>query len=318
MRHSRPVPRGERNTGRSQRLPAALTALVLAAALAGCSPGAVAAPPEAAAPTGGADTSSPAVSTPVPEVATPVPSSPAPATRHPAPAVAAPAPVPGTPSTGVAAQPEAQGRPLPKPGHVFIINLENKGYSKVWGAGSEAPYLSQTLRSQGVLLSEYYGTRTIPHPNYLAQISGQGPTPMTRDDCPTYCPVQADGNGRARPGEGHRLRVSGVGPHPRRAAQRGGQDLEGLHGGHGHALPASRYRAPRTITRGARRATSTPPGTTPSSTSSPSPRPRTARATWSTSAHCAGDLQSVATHAEPVLHHAQPLQRRPRQPLRRR
>ncbi len=77
-----------------------------------------------------------------------------------------------------------------KPGHVFVINLENKGYNKVWGAGSEAPYLSRTLRSQGVLLSQYYGIAHNSNPNYLAQISGQASNAMTRDDCPTYAAFQ--------------------------------------------------------------------------------------------------------------------------------
>ncbi|WP_427131220.1 alkaline phosphatase family protein [Pseudarthrobacter sp. S9] len=67
-----------------------------------------------------------------------------------------------------------------------MINLENKGYDKVWGAGSAAPYLSRTLRGKGVLLSEYYGIAHNSNPNYLAQISGQASNEMTRDDCPTY------------------------------------------------------------------------------------------------------------------------------------
>lgn len=72
------------------------------------------------------------------------------------------------------------------PGHIFVINLENKGYDEVWGPGSQAPYLSQTLRSQGVLLSQYYGTAHNSTPDYLAQISGQPANPMTQDDCPMF------------------------------------------------------------------------------------------------------------------------------------
>jgi hypothetical protein len=79
------------------------------------------------------------------------------------------------------------------PGHVFIINLENKGYEKAWGAGSAAPYLSTTLRNQGVLLSQYYGIAHHSNPNYLAQISGQASNAMTRDDCPTYAPFSQTG-----------------------------------------------------------------------------------------------------------------------------
>lgn len=42
---------------------------------------------------------------------------------------------------------------LPGAKHVFVINLENKGYDTTWGTGSAAPYLSTTLRNQGVLLN---------------------------------------------------------------------------------------------------------------------------------------------------------------------
>lgn len=80
-----------------------------------------------------------------------------------------------------------------KPGHVFVINLENKGYDAVWGSGSAAPYLSTTLRAQGVLLSQYYGIAHHSNPNYLAQISGQAANEMTRDDCPTYAPFTQTG-----------------------------------------------------------------------------------------------------------------------------
>jgi hypothetical protein len=80
-----------------------------------------------------------------------------------------------------------------KPGHVFVINLENKGYDKVWGAGSEAPYLSETLRDQGVLLAGYYGIAHHSLPNYLAQLSGQASNAMTRNDCPRYAPFNQTG-----------------------------------------------------------------------------------------------------------------------------
>jgi hypothetical protein len=102
-----------------------------------------------------------------------------------------------TPPTAGATPPTAGGTATAgtgsKPGHVFVINLENKGYNKVWGEGSEAPYLSQTLRSQGVLLSKYYGIAHNSNPNYLAQISGQASNAMTRDDCPTYAAFQLTG-----------------------------------------------------------------------------------------------------------------------------
>ncbi|NUS35460.1 MAG: phosphoesterase [Pseudarthrobacter sp.] len=83
---------------------------------------------------------------------------------------------------------EAQATPHPgrTPGHVFVINLENKGFDAAWGANSPAPYLSGTLRKQGVLLENYYGIAHNSLPNYLAQISGQPPNPSTKQDCHTY------------------------------------------------------------------------------------------------------------------------------------
>jgi hypothetical protein len=75
---------------------------------------------------------------------------------------------------------------LPPVGHVFVINLENKGFDTTFGAASPAPYLSGTLRGQGVLMTQYYGTAHNSLPNYIAQISGQGPNPQTQGDCPVY------------------------------------------------------------------------------------------------------------------------------------
>lgn len=82
---------------------------------------------------------------------------------------------------------------LPGAQHVFVINLENKGYDKTWGAGSAAPYLSTTLRNQGVLLNQYYGTAHNSQPNYVAEISGQGPNAQMQADCQTYSPFVQTG-----------------------------------------------------------------------------------------------------------------------------
>ncbi|MET7900622.1 alkaline phosphatase family protein [Streptomyces sp. NPDC005336] len=81
----------------------------------------------------------------------------------------------------------------PKAGHVFVINLENKGYDETWGPDSKAPYLSRTLRAQGVLLSQYYGIGHNSLGNYLAQISGQGPNADTQSDCQTFAPFVQTG-----------------------------------------------------------------------------------------------------------------------------
>lgn len=92
--------------------------------------------------------------------------------------------------------------------HVFVVNLENKGYDETFGPDSPAPYLSRTLRDRGQLLTQYYGTAHNSLPNYLAQVSGQGPNAQTQADCQTYsdfaqagtaAPQQAVGNGCVYP-----------------------------------------------------------------------------------------------------------------------
>jgi hypothetical protein len=93
--------------------------------------------------------------------------------------------------------------------HVFVINLENKGYDQTFGPSSPAPYLSHELRAKGQLLTQYHGTAHNSLPNYIAQISGQGPNPQTQGDCQVYSdfvaagtvePQQAVGDGCVYPG----------------------------------------------------------------------------------------------------------------------
>ncbi|WP_307423953.1 alkaline phosphatase family protein [Pseudarthrobacter defluvii] len=91
-----------------------------------------------------------------------------------------------TASASPAAKPADAAKPAGTPQHIFVINLENKGYSSVWGDNSSAPYLSGTLRKKGVLLKNYYGIAHNSLPNYLAQISGQRPNDSTELDCHTY------------------------------------------------------------------------------------------------------------------------------------
>jgi hypothetical protein len=70
--------------------------------------------------------------------------------------------------------------------HVFVIVLENEGFDVTFGPNSKAPYLSQTLTSQGVLLNQYYGTGHVSLDNYIAMLSGQAATPQTRNDCQVF------------------------------------------------------------------------------------------------------------------------------------
>jgi hypothetical protein len=88
---------------------------------------------------------------------------------------------------GFSAQaPASASAPASQVRHVFVINLENKGFDTTWSAASKAPYLSKTLRAQGRLLTQYFGIGHASLDNYIAQVSGQAPNLMTQFDCPVY------------------------------------------------------------------------------------------------------------------------------------
>jgi len=93
--------------------------------------------------------------------------------------------VPGG-SEGDGATAPALATTLPSVRHVFVVNIENKGFRTTWGAHSAAPYLAKTLRAKGRLLKQYYGTAHHSLGNYVAQISGQGPDSATQNDCRVY------------------------------------------------------------------------------------------------------------------------------------
>nr|WP_246299364.1 alkaline phosphatase family protein [Nocardioides panaciterrulae] len=121
------------------------------------------------------------------------------------PAVAAPHPgSPSAPRASGAPARAATARYVPPIRHVFVVNIENKGYDETWGPDSAAPYLARTLRRRGVLMNNYYGTAHNSQPNYVAQVSGQGPNPQMQGDCQvfstfvqtgTVAPGQAQGTG---------------------------------------------------------------------------------------------------------------------------
>ncbi len=93
---------------------------------------------------------------------------------------------------------------LPPINHVWIVVLENKSYDTTFGDGSQAPYLAQTLRAKGELLTQYYGTGHSSLDNYITMISGQPPDTKTQGDCTTYLefgppgPLDSDGVAHGR------------------------------------------------------------------------------------------------------------------------
>jgi hypothetical protein len=99
---------------------------------------------------------------------------------------AAPSRRPGSSSSLTTKQERTSPASLPKIRHVFVVNIENKGFRTTWGAHSRAPYLARTLRARGLLLTRYFGTAHHSLGNYLAQISGQGPDSQIQHDCGVY------------------------------------------------------------------------------------------------------------------------------------
>lgn len=72
---------------------------------------------------------------------------------------------------------------LPAIRHVFVIMLENNGYSATFGSPTKDPYLAKTLPSKGALLKDYYGIGHFSNDNYAAFISGQPPNSANQLDC---------------------------------------------------------------------------------------------------------------------------------------
>ena len=81
-----------------------------------------------------------------------------------------------------------------KPGHVFIIVLENEGYHITFGENSPAKYL-KSLVKQGAILPNYYGIGHFSLDNYIAMISGQAPNPVTQSDCQKFTEFVQTGTG---------------------------------------------------------------------------------------------------------------------------
>ena len=91
----------------------------------------------------------------------------------------------------LAAVPVARAAAQPPPiKRVWIIDLENESFGSTWGASGHkfAPYLTQTLPSQGAMLNNYYGIGHDSLDNYTAQISGQSGNYELNEDCGIYAP----------------------------------------------------------------------------------------------------------------------------------
>ena len=83
-----------------------------------------------------------------------------------------------TPETTTTAQPPVK--------HIFVIMLENVSYDSAYGPAPVYPYLANTLRPNGLLLSQFYAVAHWSLGNYLAIIGGVAPTKDIQGDCTRY------------------------------------------------------------------------------------------------------------------------------------
>ena len=223
---------------------------------------------------------------------------------------------PGSPSpvcrrlTATAAASPLRDQPPPVR-HVFVINLENKGYDETFGPDSPAPYLAKTLRAKGQLLTQYYGIAHNSLPNYIAQISGQGPNPQTQGDCQIYSDFVAGRHRRAasrRSGNGcvypaRRARRSPTSSTPKGLTWRGYMEDMGTPCRHPAANAADdtqKAEGRRPVRRAAQPVRLLPQ------------HHRLARCATNDVdlRQLPNDLATVADDPQPHLHHAEPLQRR--------
>jgi phosphatidylinositol-3-phosphatase len=170
------------------------TALIIGSTLASGGPSGLASQvAQALAGLGGSTPPTPAASTPA---ASPAPVAPRPKAAGPAGPIA-PLPV-SAPTPAPSATTKAPKTKTPKAGrvkHVFVIALDSPGFDDAFGADSKMPYLANTLRPQGELLTNYTLLTDQGLPNYIAMVGGQAPNPDTTGDCGTY----AEFPGNAQP-----------------------------------------------------------------------------------------------------------------------
>ena len=138
-------------------------------------------------------------------------------------AVAAlPLAVAGAASATGAAHPAFQPPPVK---HVWVIELENEGFSQSFGDPAADPYLAVTLPRMGALLTNYYAIGHDSLDNYIAQVTGQAPDTDTQNDCGVWTKFeptnvitppfgQLTGNGCVYPGSvptiGNQLSARGL------------------------------------------------------------------------------------------------------------
>jgi hypothetical protein len=95
-------------------------------------------------------------------------------------------PQPGAPKPEVPLVEEELPTGLPEVKHVFVVMLQEGGFEETFGRTAVPGYLSKELPEQGELLTNYFAVTKGALANQIALLSGQGPTPETAANCPSY------------------------------------------------------------------------------------------------------------------------------------
>jgi len=98
-------------------------------------------------------------------------------------------PLPGAPKPEVPLVEEELPTGLPEVKHVFVVMLRQGGFEETFGETAGSAFLSKELPEQGELLTNYFAVTKGALANQIALLSGQGPTPETAANCPTYADV---------------------------------------------------------------------------------------------------------------------------------
>lgn len=98
-------------------------------------------------------------------------------------------PLPGKPEPEVPVIEEELPTGLPEVKHVFVVMLPEGGFEESFGKTPKSPYVGKELPQQGELLTNYFAVTKGVLANQIALLSGQGPTPATAAECPTYADV---------------------------------------------------------------------------------------------------------------------------------
>src|SRR5215472_1817585 len=100
----------------------------------------------------------------------------------------------GTVASGLLVAPMAlANNGVPTPAHIVVVMEENHSYNEIIGNTTNAPYINNTLVSEGALFTQSFAVSHPSEPNYLAIFSGstQG---VNSDKCPlTFGPPDLGG-----------------------------------------------------------------------------------------------------------------------------